>query len=68
GFKYAKVNPETATKYSQIVLNKTAIDNYYPAVQLDGTYSGELSFYNVPATGNSQGFFESLTPGWTNDD
>lgn len=67
GFKYAKVDPQTVTKYSKIVLNKIAIDKYYPAVQLDGTYSGELSFYDVPATGNSQNFFESLTPGWTND-
>lgn len=67
GFKYAKVNPETATKYSKIALNKIAIDKYYPAVQLDGTYDGDLSFYDVPKTGNSQNFFESLTPGWTND-
>lgn len=67
GFKYAKVDPQTDTKYSKIVLNKIAIDKYYPAVKLDGTYDGNLSFYNVPATGNSQGFFESLTPGWTND-
>lgn len=68
GFKYAKVDPQTDTKYSKITLNKIAIDNYYPAVKLDGTYSGDLSFYNVPATGNSQNFFESLTSGWTNDD
>lgn len=68
GFKYAKVDPQTDTKYSKIVLNKIAIDKYYPAVKLDGTYSGELSFYNVLATGNSQNFFESLTSGWTNDD
>lgn len=68
GFKYAKVDPQTDAKYSKILLNKIAIDNYYPAVQLDGTYSGELSFYDVPATGNSQNFFESLTSGWTNDD
>lgn len=67
GFKYAKVDPQTDAKYSKILLNKIAIDKYYPAVQLDGTYSGELSFYDVPATGNSQNFFESLTPGWTND-
>lgn len=67
GFKYAKVDPQTDTKYSKIVLNKIAIDKYYPAVKLDGTYDGNLSFYNVPATGNSQNFFESLTPGWTND-
>ncbi len=67
GFKYAKVDPQTDTKYSKIALNKIAIDNYYPAVKLDGTYDGDLSFYNVPATGNSQNFFESLQAGWTND-